>query len=520
MSGNELQEVTLANRNMSFLDAEPKIDQAIQIQQPTRRSMWRTKIARGTFTLMEGMEKKAYRFFPGIGPQRGLHLWHPVQVSRKPSAGDPGYDATKYNPHTVTYGFDSVTYGGKGIEYVTPPISIRDLRFSWQIRDQLMAVYGYLGDFTNDLWENYHREQYIKWCNASSRIFVIGDGRPGSVVAAYDPDSVDTDGDNILTVATASAKIGILDWKWFRHWSRYFEIQAPSAAIAEVDGIPTVGWVGDLEDFDRMIEEDPKLREDWRHHNARVLVENYGSITNYKGFALSHDLFTPRFKIKSSTATTTTLKRVDAKVSSAASLIGFRSDVNDDYLTAEYGMAIVFIKDVFMTEIPPSGPSSPGGGTSFGAAPGLNGMWKWLNIQDAVSNPLNEIGFWFMRGEAWSKPLRWREEPICVIYRRFLHNPAKVADVGQPNVADSRGLAADALTGDVDTTHNMVTVTLDGYLSVESGQAIVLTDDAAATYAGIIAEHDAAPTYVLALHVTAPAFGDLTAAGSSTVEKA
>ena len=134
MAGRELQSLALADRNHRFLDAESKIDDAIQIQEPLRKSLFRTKIARGTYALGEGLEKKAYRFFPGLGPQRGLNLWHPVQISRKPGAGDPGYDAAKYNPHTVTYGFDSVTYGGLGVEYNTPNISIRDLRFAWQIK--------------------------------------------------------------------------------------------------------------------------------------------------------------------------------------------------------------------------------------------------------------------------------------------------------------------------------------------------------------------------------------------------
>lgn len=518
MTGRELQELSLADRNHRFLDAEPKIDQAIQIQEPLRKSVFRTLIQRGTYALGEGLEKKAYRFFSGLGPQRGLNLWHPVQISRKPSAGDPGYDATKYNPHTVTYGFDSVTYGGLGIEYNTPNISIRDLRFAWQVRQQLEAVYGYLGNFTNEMWENYHREQYIKFCNDAGRIFVMGEGTPNSVTATYDPESVDADGDNILTISDYKAdKIGILDWDWFKWHTRYLQIQAPTANIGEMNGIPTFGWIGDTEDWDKMIEHDPELREDWRYFNAGVLVGNYGTVTTYKGYNLMHDVFAPRFTIKKTSGNDVILKRVDPKSSSSATLSGSRADVNEDYLNAEFAMIIIYMKDVFMTEIPPAGPSAPGGGTSFGATPGLNGMWKWLNIQDPVSNPLNEIGFWFMRAEAFAKPLTWREEPLCLIYRRFTHVLPADTDLGGTEAVATQGLASDAVAADVDTTNNTVTLTLEGYLTAEAGDAVSVVDDDAVAIAGIVAESSAAPTYVFALDSAPSAFGKYTAAGAAEV---
>ena len=519
MAGRELQSLALADRNHRFLDAESKIDDAIQIQEPLRKSLFRTKIARGTYALGEGLEKKAYRFFPGLGPQRGLNLWHPVQISRKAGAGDPGYDAAKYNPHTVTYGFDSVTYGGLGVEYNTPNISIRDLRFAWQIKQQLEAVYGYLGNFTNDLWENYHREQYIRFANDASRIFVMGEGGADAITATYDPEAVDSDGDNVLTIAGYKAsKIGILDWDWFKWHTRYLQIQAPTANIGEVNGLPTYGWIGDLEDWDKMIENDAELREDWRHHSPSTLIENFGSVTAYKGYSLMHEVYSPRFTVKNVSGTNVVLKRVDPKLSSAAALTGQRADVNPAYLNAEFGMVIIFLKDVFMTEVPPSGPSAPGGGTSFGATPGLNGDWRWLNIQDSVENPLNEMGFWFMRAEAFAKPLTWREEPLCLIYRRFTNIQAIDTGMGGTDALASQDVSVDAVAySAADVANNTITLTLDGYLTAEANDAISLVDDDAAAKTGIVAESSAAPTYVFALDSAPSAFGKYTAAGGAVV---
>lgn len=514
----ELVSMELAERNQKFLDAEPKIDTAIQIASKRKLSMFRSKIARGTYSLGEGLEKKSYRFHPGLSQMRGRHLWHPVQLSKKAAAGVPGYDATKYNPHTVTYGFDSVTYGGKGIEYATPNISIRDLRFMWQIRAQLAAIFGFLGDFTNDMWENYARETYMKFCNDYSNVYVLSEGGATAVTGSYDPDSVDSDGDNTMTVTgVIGKKISTLNWKYMKYFSRYLQMQAAGAAIGNRDGRPTFGWIGDLEDFDRMIEEDPQQREDWRYFNAQMLIADYGSVTEYKGFNLMHEMVTPRWTIKSNNGTTVTFKRVDPYTDSAATLLGRRADVNPDYLTAEFGTILIFLNDVYSLEIPPSGPAAPGAGTSFGATPGLNGEWKWLNIQDAKDNPLNEIGFWFMRAEAFAKPGTWREEPIMIIYKRFVAVKPGSVDLGGEDAVTESGLSANAASTDVDATNNTVTLKLTSYLDCDVGDEVVVSDDDGTAIEGIVADASAAPTYVFALESAPSAYGKYTAAGAAVV---
>jgi len=516
--GRLLRELSLADRNQAFLDAESKIDPAIQIRQFRKVSNWRTMIQRGTYTLGEGLQKKSYRMFPDVGQQRGLQKWHPVQISRKATAGDAGFDAAKYNPHSVIYGFDSVTYGGLGIEYSTPNISIRDLRFAWQIREQLGAIYGFLGDFTNNIWENYSREQYMKFANDADKIYVLGEGGPTSVTATYDPESVDSDGDNILTIAGYYGnEISTLDWDYFKYFSRYLQMQVPLGAIGNQDGRGTYGWVGDLEDFDKMIEKDEDLREDWRHARADMLIKGYGNTTEYKGYNLMHDMLSPRFVIKSTDGTDITLKRIDPYTSTDAALTGSRSDVNEAYLKAEFGTVMVFMKDVFQVEVPPAGPTSPGGGTNFGATPGLNGEWKWLNIQDPVHNPLNEIGFWFMRAEAFAKPLVNREEPIMVIYKRYIAVTPTDTDIGGVDVLATQDVTVNAVTADVDLVNFTVTLTLAGYLTGQVGDTVTVTDDSSAADDGVIADASAAPTYMFALSSTPAAYTEFTAAGGCSV---
>ena len=514
-----IQSLALADVNQKFLDAESKVDTAIQRRQFKIKSPWRSLIPRGTYTLGEGLEKKVYRFHAGMGPQRGLQNWHPIQISRKASAGDPGYDSAKLNPHTVNYGFDSETYSGIAIEYMTEAINVHDIRFAWQLKQQLSAIYGYLGDFTNEVWDNYHREMYFHWVNNESNGFVLSDGQMNSRGFTYDPFMVDSDGDNTLTI-TGNADVSVLNWDYFRWLNRRLEIRAPQHALGDHNGRPVYGYVGDIDAIEMMIKHDADLREDWRHHKASMLIDNFGSSLMYDNYSIMHDVYEPRFSIKSYDGTTTTMKRIDPFNESDAALTGSRRDVSDDYLNAEFGVVMILLKDVCMTEVVPSGPATPGAGTVFGSEPGFNGKWSWINNKDMKENPLGWYGYWLMICEAFSKPLEAREEAVAVLYRRYTHTKGADTSIGEPDTAATRNVAVNAVADDVDTDNNTLTLTLDGYLDVEAGQAVIVTDDDGATDTGIVADSSAAPTYMFALSTAPSAFGKYTLAGTSNVVSA
>jgi hypothetical protein len=73
----------------------------------------------------------------------------------------------------------------------------------------------------------------------------------------------------------------------------------------------------------------------------------------------------------------------------------------------------------------------------------------------------------------------------------------------------------------VDTAggNNTVTLELEGYLTAEAGQAVVVTDADSPVVAinGIVADSSAAPTYIFALDSTPSAFGEYTTSAFVTV---
>jgi hypothetical protein len=497
---NDFTQLGVADYNQSFLDALEFVDDVIQERQHMKVSVWRSKVPRGPYMLGEGLVKKSYRFHAGLGDQRGMQKWSPIQISRVASGDDPGVDACAYNPYMVDYGFETVNYSGVQTSRRTKHICIRDIRFTWEFNQQLKLIFDFLGDITNSVWENYGRETYIKFCVDGSNGFVLAGGPPNSVNFSYDPYSVDDDGDNTITVS-AGTDFSTINWDHLAWFSRWLEMQAPQSAIGNSNGRPVYGLVFDMEDWDKMVRGDAALREDYRYGAPQVLIDQYGSVTNYKGYALMHDVAAPRFKIKSTDGTDIVLKRVDPLVDNEAVTIGNKVNVNPDYLNAEFAMGVIFMNDVYKLEVPPAGPTSPGGGTMFGATPSLNGEFRWLNIQDQENNLLNENGFYFGRYEAFAKPLTYDGDAICFLYARCPWVGPTSCSIGSDPQSDAVSLASSPSAGDADATNKTLTLTLAEFLDCQAGDAVTMKKDAtagAATLTAYIADASLAPTYTFA----------------------
>lgn len=497
---NSFATLGVADYNQQFLDALEFVDDVIQRRQHLQTSTWRSMIARQPYVLGEGLVKRAYRFHPGLGDQRGLHRWHAIQISRVASGADPGVDACAYNPYLVDYGFETVEYTGFQTSRRTRHICIRDIRFTWQFKQQLNLVMGFLGDVTNSVHENFAREWYIRTAVEAGNAFVLSEGSPNSVTFTYDPFSTDDDGDNTLTIARGN-DVSMMNWTYMRWFDRFLQVQAPQAAIGNDGGWPLFGLVFDMEDFDRLLERDPDIREDYRHAKAETLIEHYGKTNRFKAFSLMHDPLAPRFAIKSQDGTNITLRRVDPKQDDTAVTIGNRVGVNTDYLNAEYAMGIIFLKDVFSEQIPPAGPTNPGGGTSFGATPSLNGEFKWVNIPNEETNLLGENGFYFSRFEIFPKPGIYDQEAIVFLYRRVPNTEVLDGDIGgdAASVSPVTISSATAVAG----SDTLCTIVCASIPDVETPDLVTCDYDGTDINNVVVADSSASPTLVVAFPTAA-----------------
>ncbi len=506
--------LSVENRNRMFQDATEFIDWKIQERKLNVKTPFRTMFQRGVYTLGDGMEKQIIRFHPGQAEQVGLDRWSRIQVSTPASGGDPGVDACRYNPYSIQYGFQRVAYSGFRTERATQQICIKDIRWTKEFVQQCNLIFNFLADYTLEMDENFHQWMYAKFASDAGKIYILTDGAPTTLSTTYDPFTPDADGDQVLTIP-AGYNISTLNWDHMKWLSRYLEVQAPMAALGERDGRPIFGWVGDIEDWDDMVRKDENLREDFRFANPSVLINQYGTVTEYKGFGLMHLVKPGRLKVKGTSGTNLVLEFVSPQDENITTTQGTRVNVNPDWLNAEYGIAYILVKNVFMTEVPPSGPTTAGGGTMFGATPSLNGEFTWINYA-SDNNILMENGYYFARAERFPKPLEHDEDAIMIIYRRCVSPTATRCEIGGDDAATSPVTVDISAVADrpaaVSGSTVLVQLNTQVILDAETPKEVSIVPDGGAALTAYIADSSAAPVYKFVFTSAA----DATAAAAAT----
>lgn len=501
-------------RNTDFINAIEFMDNVIANASLGFRNLWFDLIPRGAMPLGEGLVRKTHRFHGARGDQAGLQNWEPIQRGRDPSPNDPGYNTCNYSAELVDSGFETIEWTGFQSFKRTPDICINDLKFDWEFDQQLDLIMSHLSDITIATWENWGREMYMAHAADEGNIFVLTNGSPNGTPL------VDLGGGNGIYNPFTSTEIriprdvpiGTLEWDFFAWHHQFLTDMAPRGAVAQDGDMPLFGLPVHPIDIDDMIHRDPQLREDLRYSNPNVLVENYGKVKQFKGYALTNDIHPMRFRAKSggTTASHITLERVLPYFEEDIT-IKTKPHLDPAYLNAEFAMGAIFLTDVFDTLVPAAGPANPGGGTSFGVTPSLMGEFTWLNIPDIDRNPLSEIGRYFARFQGFARPGIHSQEAIGFLYKRCVQTtvfsciPCEVqADAAEVVAVSSVTAIVDEEAGETAASYTKVSVTLAQCLDCTSPSSLFV-DYAAAVpseafvsdVTGVLVADAGAPTYEL-----------------------
>lgn len=501
----------LVNYNQKFIDTMEHFDTFLMERYRKHPQIWVDRIPKGTLSNYEGLTRKSNIFHGGLGEQAGLSNWSDIQISRKPAGNDQGFDACAYDPQIFAYAMEAVQYSGKRCSWQSEPICVNDIRFIEEGRQQCEMITSFMTYITQSVWENWNREQYIKQAVDGGNAFILTEGgldygsgegstfAAGTVRFSYDASEEDADGDTFLTFAK-SLKLSTLNWSFFDWWQDYLGDQCPDAAIAMNSGMPVFGLMIHKRDFNRMVMRDSDLREDLRYANSRILIEDYRSFQDFKGWALIHDPRQARFKYTKNDGTTVTCKRVKPMKLGKAVTIGNIPIANADYTKAEVALGVIFMNEVVQNLIP-SPITNAGGGMVFGGSPGYEGTFKWINEYDKDLNPLREVGYFFARFEAFPKPLMYSGEAIVFLYLREPQTWNTEQEISNDSRASAGPVAVSvaAVTGDVvrAAAPYSVKLTLSSFLAGSVGDAVTIatTTGGAATLAAIIGNASDAPTY-------------------------
>jgi hypothetical protein len=501
-------------------------------------NIWHDRIPREAYDLYSGLEHKMNIFRGGLPVQAGLDTWRDIGISRKPGAGDAGYDnCNPGTPHTYDYAWETKTYTGYTDEWQSEPVCVEDMKYIDYAREQLRMVVRTGVDYGISILENWNREMYMNFANDASRLMILTDGALDFETDAtyrftYDPflTTTDVDGDTVPYITfSADVRVSTLNFAFLDYLRVSMAERCGEAAIAQDGGLPVFGLMIDIMDFERMVQADDKLHEEFLYSDPKALIEGYSlGMKRFRGFGLMHDKRQPRFRIKGIDATTgkVVATRVKPLKAGRAVTIGNVPEPNPAYYQAPLGVGVLFMNDVFVNRFVPS-VSDLGSGMTFGPAPGLTGKWQWVNIPDPVTNMLGETGFFYGRFQIFPKPLMFSNDTTCFLYTRCPHAWSTECEINSlddvASASSAVSVGADAVTADYDDTLNRVTLTMASKMDISVNDPVSIVKADAAAFDATVADISLAPTYTFVYLEGAAnepsAYTDFTAA-VSTVTKA
>jgi hypothetical protein len=428
--------------------------------------------------------------------------------SVKPADGDAVDNCAVKTPQTYGYAWEQKTYTGYEDSWQSDPLCVNDLKVIDYAREQLAMVIRTGVEFGVSMLENWNREQYLQFAADANRTMILMDGAVGFEGSAnyrftYDPALTTTDVDGETTgyiTFPATAKVSTLNFAFLDYLRVTMSERCPGSALSQSNGLPMFGLMIDIMDFERMVKADDKLHTEFLYATPQKLIDGYDmGMTQFRGFALMHDKRQARFRILSSDGTDVTATRVEPVIDGEAVNHGFIPEPNPDYYNAPLAIGVIFQNDVFMNRFMPS-IDSLGSGTKFGPAPGLTGLWSWVNVKDPVTNMLGEEGFFYGRFQIFPKPLMYSNDATVFLYSRCAHAYATECEVNTLDETASGStavaVAVNAVTADVDLVNDRVTLTLATKVALSIGDAVTIDlDGAGDDLAAQVADTAAAPTY-------------------------
>jgi len=482
-------------------------DEFIKARTMKNPNIWHDRIPRGTYQLFNGLTQKTNIYRGGLPVQAGLSTWKDIGTSRKPSSGDAGFDnCAPGTPQTYSYAWETVQYTGYQDEWQSEPVCLNDMKFVDYAKDQLALIVRTGVEYGISMLENWNREMYVQQAMLSNRGMLMANGgldfeENSAYRFSYDPFATvaDVDGDAVPYITfDANTELSTLNWDFLDYLRTNLNDRAGEAALGMESNMPIFGLMIDVLDFERMIKADSNTYEDWRYARPQALIDGYDmGMKIYRGFAIMHDARQMRFRVKGydSNGDVVATRVLPLKAGRAVT-IGNVPIPNPQYFRAEIGIGVIFMNDVLQNLFVPS-VDNLGSGMVFGPKPGMTGEWKWINIQDPVTNMLGEHGFFYGRFQLFPKPLLFATECTVFAYKRCAHS-IRTACAIEDNSDVSTGaisVASDAVTGDFDDTLNRVTLTLANLLEAGVGDNVSIVKADSNAFAAKIADSSLAPQY-------------------------
>lgn len=256
----------------------------------------------------------------------------------------------------------------------SPDICLDDLRFQWQVMDQVKNVTRVLAENSKWVWSNTYQNEYM---NAVSNYITANAAFTIATLATM----------NANQPPTSALTFGILED--IHQQLQYNGGSIRPTAVVE-DGSPVYTAVGSTYTFNNLKKQDSNNRNDFQYASViddkGILVSKIGLGGKvYHGYIFAAVQFPPHFDI-----VTGAYVRRYPYIAHAATR-GNKWDIDPNYTNAAYEDTLIYHDDVLRVLIPK--PQGNFGNMTYEPEYSWAGEFVWRNIPDRQCNIDRNIGF-------------------------------------------------------------------------------------------------------------------------------
>lgn len=496
-----------AGFNQAMIETAPAFELMMQASVAQNPRWWHDRIPRRAYQLFNGIAHEQVMFRGAKLKYAGLDEWE--DIDPYPSATNNPCGALDFT--TPTYSWEAISYRGKRAAWGSDPICAEQFKYFAQAQQQLAWIIAAGAEYGIQMQEVWNRDMFIYQSVLRKRAFVMSSEYTGKSTDArfvYDPfikfDGTSTykAGHANLSDAVVKAALGNkggafalmdaslecepLNFDMLDKVRESLKIRCPNAAVSRSGGSPIFSLNVSKGDVDKYVRGNEEERRLWIEAKPEALISHYDfTAPVFRQWMITEDGNQLRFKRVMKIAGCTdsqakafglsaadvawatgkdlwVLKAVDPFTEASADdrpgMNGTKVLVdNPEYIDAELAVATVFMNNVFTNEFAPS-ITSLGSGTSFGPAVGLNGVWRWINIQDRVTNPEGNVGNFYGKFEIFAKPDPNVFNVICFMYRRCSTAFPSKCPVQNAHINTTPKVTASKLVGAANIAENATAV--------------------------------------------------------------
>ena len=314
------------------------------------------------------------------------------------------------SPTNLSFGQTYRTWNLQTQSYQTPCICLDDLKTSFQIESQIAKTVEQLTQLTKTVLDNRRRSAYLQITNKiqSGYNTEYGFNSNSSIPAGS------SGGD--LNYCINGTSVGLPAPSYQLSQDQLDELRvvlirdgAGHNALGKENGAPVLGLVTSPETSRQLLRNNSDLRQDIRYATPSELIAPLGVDRSFAGYYHLVDMEVPRFTYSTPTYNSSGVltaggwTQIYPFVSSNTNK-GIVWNHNPAYDVSPYEAAFIFHPDVYEEAVQQVGPNIPG--AAFDDYPYYySGQFFWLNIRDAVQNPLGKIGRWLAVFQNGTRPI-------------------------------------------------------------------------------------------------------------------